>query len=190
MSAVHPLSSPFGPSSRLFGLQHDPDDEPVAPPLDPEFFEFDRQWFPRSSSPLSNRSSHSAQGRYQPRAAERTTVRGDHDFQPTSHDITSFGPSSRSLSHFIVKLNCKRISQDVPSILFTSRNSHFLFVAYLRCCLYHGLHWPRGSTIFELQSVPPRPAIGRPRKQEFPNARLRSCIYFRKTTHAPARFKT
>jgi hypothetical protein len=22
-------------------LQHDPDDEPVAPPLDPEFFEFD-----------------------------------------------------------------------------------------------------------------------------------------------------
>lgn len=22
--------------------QHDPDDEPVAPPLDPEFFEFDR----------------------------------------------------------------------------------------------------------------------------------------------------
>lgn len=25
------------------GAQHDPDDEPVAPPLDPEFFEFDRQ---------------------------------------------------------------------------------------------------------------------------------------------------
>lgn len=25
--------------------QHDPDDEPVAPPLDPEFFEFDRQCF-------------------------------------------------------------------------------------------------------------------------------------------------
>jgi mitogen-activated protein kinase 1/3 len=22
-------------------MQHDPDDEPVAPPLDPEFFEFD-----------------------------------------------------------------------------------------------------------------------------------------------------
>jgi hypothetical protein len=25
-------------------LQHDPDDEPVAPPLDPEFFEFDREY--------------------------------------------------------------------------------------------------------------------------------------------------
>jgi hypothetical protein len=24
-----------------FFYQHDPDDEPVAPPLDPEFFEFD-----------------------------------------------------------------------------------------------------------------------------------------------------
>jgi mitogen-activated protein kinase 1/3 len=24
-------------------MQHDPDDEPVAPPLDPEFFEFDRE---------------------------------------------------------------------------------------------------------------------------------------------------
>ena len=24
--------------------QHDPDDEPVAPPLDPEFFEFDRMF--------------------------------------------------------------------------------------------------------------------------------------------------
>ena len=24
-------------------LQHDPEDEPVAPPLDPEFFEFDRK---------------------------------------------------------------------------------------------------------------------------------------------------
>lgn len=23
--------------------QHDPDDEPCAPPLDPEFFEFDRE---------------------------------------------------------------------------------------------------------------------------------------------------
>ena len=23
--------------------QHDPEDEPVAPPLDPEFFEFDRK---------------------------------------------------------------------------------------------------------------------------------------------------
>lgn len=25
-------------------IQHDPDDEPVAPPLDPEFFEFDRKY--------------------------------------------------------------------------------------------------------------------------------------------------
>jgi hypothetical protein len=25
----------------LYTSQHDPDDEPVAPPLDPEFFEFD-----------------------------------------------------------------------------------------------------------------------------------------------------
>ena len=25
----------------LVSYQHDPDDEPVAPPLDPEFFEFD-----------------------------------------------------------------------------------------------------------------------------------------------------
>jgi mitogen-activated protein kinase 1/3 len=25
----------------LYMIQHDPDDEPVAPPLDPEFFEFD-----------------------------------------------------------------------------------------------------------------------------------------------------
>jgi mitogen-activated protein kinase 1/3 len=33
------LHSLTGPSK----LQHDPDDEPVAPPLDPEFFEFDRQ---------------------------------------------------------------------------------------------------------------------------------------------------
>ena len=33
-------------SFRVFE-QHDPDDEPVAPPLDPEFFEFDRQ-SPRS----------------------------------------------------------------------------------------------------------------------------------------------
>jgi hypothetical protein len=24
--------------------QHDPDDEPVAPPLEPEFFEFDREY--------------------------------------------------------------------------------------------------------------------------------------------------
>lgn len=24
--------------------QHDPDDEPVAPPIDPEFFEFDRMF--------------------------------------------------------------------------------------------------------------------------------------------------
>ena len=54
VSAAHPLSLPFGCSSRLFRIQHDPDDEPVAPPLDPEFFEFDRQWFPRLSSPLSN----------------------------------------------------------------------------------------------------------------------------------------
>ena len=29
----------------LFFCQHDPDDEPVAPPLDPEFFEFDCRWF-------------------------------------------------------------------------------------------------------------------------------------------------
>jgi mitogen-activated protein kinase 1/3 len=38
----------FGSQSVLFlicfGQQHDPDDEPVAPPLDPEFFEFDRQF--------------------------------------------------------------------------------------------------------------------------------------------------
>ena len=26
-----------------FCLQHDPEDEPCAPPLDPEFFEFDRE---------------------------------------------------------------------------------------------------------------------------------------------------
>jgi len=25
-------------------IQHDPDDEPVAPPLDPEFFEFDCEY--------------------------------------------------------------------------------------------------------------------------------------------------
>ena len=184
---MHPLSVAFGRSSRLFGSQHDPDDEPVAPPLDPEFFEFDRQWFPRPSFPASNRTrfSHSAQGRYQPRAAQRTAVRGDHDFQPAPHDIMSSGSSPRSLFYFIVKLNCKRISQDVPSILFTSRNSHFLFVAHLRCCLYRGLRWPRGSTILESQSVLPEPVIGWPRKQEFPNARLRLCTYFRKTTHAP-----
>lgn len=27
-------------------IQHDPEDEPVAPPLDPEFFEFDRAFSP------------------------------------------------------------------------------------------------------------------------------------------------
>lgn len=33
--------------------QHDPDDEPVAPPLDPEFFEFDRKSLLPISHPLS-----------------------------------------------------------------------------------------------------------------------------------------
>jgi len=28
----------------LLVIQHDPDDEPVAPPLDPEFFEFDCEY--------------------------------------------------------------------------------------------------------------------------------------------------
>ena len=30
--------------------QHDPDDEPVAPPLDPEFFEFDRMFYSSGTS--------------------------------------------------------------------------------------------------------------------------------------------
>jgi mitogen-activated protein kinase 1/3 len=29
----------------LLVIQHDPDDEPIAPPLDPEFFEFDCKLF-------------------------------------------------------------------------------------------------------------------------------------------------
>ena len=40
------LYSRHGPApltQSRFALQHDPDDEPCAPPLDPEFFEFDRQ---------------------------------------------------------------------------------------------------------------------------------------------------
>jgi hypothetical protein len=44
MSVVNPSCTCVGdPQSDLtnFGLQHDPEDEPVAPPLDPEFFEFD-----------------------------------------------------------------------------------------------------------------------------------------------------
>lgn len=33
---------PFDGISHIVNpLQHDPEDEPVAPPLDPEFFEFD-----------------------------------------------------------------------------------------------------------------------------------------------------
>ena len=35
----------------LIFFQHDPDDEPVAPPLDPEFFEFDCRY---SFDPLVN----------------------------------------------------------------------------------------------------------------------------------------
>jgi hypothetical protein len=39
-------------SSQLYHEQHDPEDEPVAPPLDPEFFEFDREF----SAVLQNRT--------------------------------------------------------------------------------------------------------------------------------------
>ena len=60
---------------------------------------------------------YSAQGRYQSRAAERIAVRGDHDLQPTSHDIMS---SNSTLFHFIIELNGKQISQGVLSILFLS----------------------------------------------------------------------
>ena len=50
---------------------HDPEDEPVAPPLDPEFFEFDREYLLRTRAlPTFLISSfphaHSSQGRYQP----------------------------------------------------------------------------------------------------------------------------
>jgi mitogen-activated protein kinase 1/3 len=43
VSTIQPLGLPFDRLITSFGPQHDPDDEPVAPPLDPEFFEFDRQ---------------------------------------------------------------------------------------------------------------------------------------------------
>ena len=60
--------------------QHDPDDEPVAPPLDPEFFEFDRTflllyYLLSSKSHLTFFLLYSSQGRYQPRTTKRTTLR-------------------------------------------------------------------------------------------------------------------
>ena len=132
---------------------------------------------------------HSAQGRYQPRAAERTAVRRDHDFQPTPHDITSSGSSSRSLSTSSLILIANK-SHKMYRVFFSLHATPASCLSPIRCCLYHGLHWPRGSTILESQYVPPKPAMGWPRKQEFPNTRLRLYIYFQKTTHAPARFKT
>ena len=39
----HPRRDPVIVTQSRFAWQHDPDDEPCAPPLDPEFFEFDRE---------------------------------------------------------------------------------------------------------------------------------------------------
>lgn len=66
-------------------LQHDPDDEPCAPPLDPEFFEFDCALC-SNSAPFSHSDyipkPYSAQGRHQSRATQGIAVRRDHVFPP------------------------------------------------------------------------------------------------------------
>ena len=54
--------------------QHDPEDEPVAPPLDPEFFEFDRKSLSQLRRSILTSRIFSAQGRHQPRAAEGTPI--------------------------------------------------------------------------------------------------------------------
>ena len=44
---MYNLSCAGTKGSQELSTQHDPDDEPCAPPLDPEFFEFDCTYHPR-----------------------------------------------------------------------------------------------------------------------------------------------
>jgi hypothetical protein len=61
--------------------QHDPDDEPVAPPLDPEFFEFDCGCLFETIFQICIDFGCSTQGRYQSGAVKGAIVRGDYELQ-------------------------------------------------------------------------------------------------------------
>lgn len=99
--------------------------------------------------------SYSAQGRYQSRAAEGIAVRGDHDFQPTPHDITSSNLPSHFLFHFIIKLNHNQIPQGVPSILFLSFNPS-LVCHHVSTAVCNSLRRSQGNIILESQFIPPQ----------------------------------
>lgn len=74
----------------LFSLQHDPDDEPVAPPLDPEFFEFDCRCSFHPSVAFHHVAC-STQRRHQSRAAQGAIIRGDYELQANHRGVDRLG---------------------------------------------------------------------------------------------------
>lgn len=90
-------------------------------------------------------STYSTQGRYQPRATERITVRGNHVLQPTSHDMTRSDSPSHVPFHFATELNFTRCTE-YPSLRL-SPPPHLSL--YLRRCSHHALRWPPGHTMIE-----------------------------------------